>query len=150
ALAVETASFEVPSGARPHDVAPGPDGVVWYTAQGQGALGRLDPATGKVEHIALGGDSAPHGVIVGPDGAPWIPDSGRNAIVRVDPNTREVKAFSLPAGRGYVNLNTAAFDGNGMLWFTGQNGVYGRLDPESGKMDVWDAPEGRGPYGITA
>ena len=150
ALAVETASFEVPSGARPHDVAPGPDGVVWYTAQGQGALGRLDPATGKVEHIALGGDSAPHGVIVGPDGAPWITDSGLNAIVRVDPNTREVKAFSLPAGRGYVNLNTAAFDGNGMLWFTGQNGVYGRLDPESGKMDVWDAPQGRGPYGITA
>lgn len=39
-------SFALPSGARPHDVAPGPGGVVWYTAQGQGALGRLDPVTG--------------------------------------------------------------------------------------------------------
>ncbi len=47
-------SFALPSGARPHDVAPGPGGVVWYTAQGQGALGRLDPATGEVRQIPLG------------------------------------------------------------------------------------------------
>jgi len=149
-LAAETASFAVPSGAHPHDVAPGPDGVVWYTAQAQGALGRIDPKTGTVEQIRLGGDSAPHGVIIGPDGAPWITDGGQNAIVRVDPKTRAVKVYPLPDARGYVNLNTAAFDRAGMLWFTGQNGVYGRLDPKSGKMDVWDAPRGRGPYGITA
>ena len=35
-----------------------------------------------------------------------------------------------------------------MLWFTGQNGVYGRLDPKSGAMAVFDAPHGTGPYGI--
>ncbi len=38
--------FPVPEGAGPHDVAPAPDGTVWYTAQGQGALGRLDPKSG--------------------------------------------------------------------------------------------------------
>jgi len=150
AYAADTASFQVPSGAHPHDVAPGPDGVVWYTAQAQGALGRIDPKTGKVEQIKLGADSAPHGVIIGPDGAPWITDGGLNAIVRVDPKTRAVKVFPLPEARGYVNLNTAAFDKAGTLWFTGQNGVYGRLDPKSGKIDMWDAPRGRGPYGITA
>ena len=37
-----------------------------------------------------------------------------------------------------------------MLWFTGQNSVYGRLNPSSGKMKVLDAPGGRGPYGIAA
>jgi virginiamycin B lyase len=36
------------------------------------------------------------------------------------------------------------------LWFTGQSGVYGRLDPASGEMEVYDAPRGGGPYGITA
>jgi virginiamycin B lyase len=46
--------FQLPNGSRPHDVAPAPDGAVWYTAQRQGALGRLDPATGKVEQIPLG------------------------------------------------------------------------------------------------
>jgi virginiamycin B lyase len=145
-------AFALPAGCGPHDVAPSPEagGPVWYTAQRQGALGRLDPATGAVEQIPLGSSSAPHGVIVGPDGAPWITDSGLNAIVRVDPGTREVRVFRVPAQRSDVNLNTAAFDRNGKLWFTGQNGVYGRLDPSTGEMRVWDAPRGRGPYGITA
>lgn len=144
--------FDVPKGARPHDVAadPAPGGPVWYTAQRQGALGKLDPATGKVEQIPLGEGSAPHGVIVGPDGAPWITDGGLNAIVRVDPDTHAVKTWPLPEARGYTNLNTAAFDGDGRLWFTGQNGIYGRLDPDSGEVTVWDAPRGRGPYGIAA
>ncbi len=85
--------YAVPDGAHPHDVAPAPDGSVWYTAQHQGALGRLDPETGATRHIPLGAGSAPHGVIVGPDGAPWVTDSGLNAIVRVDPASEEVQVF---------------------------------------------------------
>ena len=76
--------------------------------------------------------------------------SGQNAIVRVDPISKEVKAWPLPASRSGANLDTAAFDGRGRIWFTGQTGIYGRLDPATGKMDVWDAPKGVGPYGITA
>lgn len=145
----EIQEYPVPPGTHPHDVAPAPDGSVWYTAQFTAGLGKLDPATGETHHIPLGVGSAPHGVIVGPDGAPWITDSGLNAIVRVDPATEEVQKFPLPAEKGNANLNTAAFDTNGILWFTGQNGVYGSLDPSSGDMQVFDAPRGRGPYGIT-
>jgi virginiamycin B lyase len=141
--------YAVPAGSHPHDVAPAPDGAVWYTAQISGALGRLDPATGETRHIPLGSGSSPHGVIVGPDGAPWITDSGLNAIVRVDPQTEAIQKFPLPRESGYANLNTAVFDSNGMLWFTGQNGVYGRLDPSSGDLRVFEAPRGRGAYGIT-
>ena len=72
-----------------------------------------------------------------------------NAIVRVDPATDAVRRFPLPGDRGNVNLNTATFDRKGVLWFTGQNGVYGRLDPKEGKVEVFDAPRGPGPYGIT-
>ncbi len=77
--------YSVPAGTHPHDVAPARDGGVWYTAQGSGELGWLDPETGETRQIPLGAGSAPHGVIVGPDGAPWITDGGLNAIVRVDP-----------------------------------------------------------------
>jgi virginiamycin B lyase len=140
--------YAVPRGSRPHDVAPARDGGVWYTAQGTGELGHLDPATGRTRHIKLGEGSAPHGVIVGPDGAPWITDGGLNAIVRVDPATNRVQRFPLPAGAPRANLNTAAFDGRGVLWFTGQNGVYGRLNPADGRVEVFPAPRGRGPYGI--
>jgi len=141
--------YPVPAGTHPHDVAPAPDGTVWYTAQHVGALGRLDPVTGETHHIPLGSGSAPHGVIIGPDGAPWVTDGGLNAIVQVDPQTEEVQVFPLPAGSGNANLNTAVFDLSGIQWFTGQNGIYGRLNPTTGDMQVFDAPRGRGPYGIT-
>jgi virginiamycin B lyase len=36
-----------------------------------------------------------------------------------------------------------------VLWFTGQSGIYGRLDPRSGRIRVYRAPRGAGPYGIT-
>jgi virginiamycin B lyase len=143
-------AYPVVAGSRPHDVAPAPDGGVWYTGQGNGTLGWLDPATGEVREIELGPGSSPHGVIQGPDGDAWITDGGQNAIVRVDAETEAVEVFSLPADRPRANLNTAAFDGGGRIWFTGQNGVYGVFDPATEEMQVFDAPRGRGPYGIAA
>ena len=144
----QVAYFSVPKGAHPHDVATAPDGTVWYTAQHQGALGILDPKTGKTEQIPLGKGAVPHGVIAGPDGAAWITESGQNAIARFDPQSKVVKLFPLPKGFEKASLNTATFDKNGMLWFTGQAGIYGRVDPASGKVDAWKAPKGYGPYGI--
>ena len=149
-VALAAREFDVPAGSHPHDVAPAPDGGVWYTGQHNGVLGHLDPTSGTVREIPLGAGSAPHGVITGPDGAAWITDGGLNAIVRVDATTDEVTVFALPADRAGANLNTAVFDPSGVLWFTGQSGIYGRLHPPTGSLDVYDAPKGRGPYGITA
>jgi virginiamycin B lyase len=142
-------SYPVRGGSRPHDVAPAADGGVWYTAQNLGELGWLDPETGETFHIPLGEGSRPHGVIVDDAGTPWITDGGLNAIVSVDPATSEVSVFPLPDNRPDANLNTATFDDDGVLWFTGQNGVYGSLDPDTGGMQLYDAPGGPGPYGIT-
>lgn len=139
----------MPTGSHPHDAAPAPDGSVWFAAQAGGYLGSLDPATGEIRQIPLGAHSAPHGVIVGPDGAAWITDGGQNAIVRVDPQSRAVQVFPLPIQRN-ANLNTERFDRDGTLWFTGQSGYYGRLNPSTGEVQVFDAPRGPGPYGITA
>lgn len=135
------------AGSHPHDVAPAPDGTIWYTGQGSGVLGRLRPTSGDIGEIPLGPGAAPHGVIIGPDGAPWVTDSGLNAIVRVDPETSVVEVYSV--GGIDANLNTSVFDHDGILWFTGQNGVYGRFDTDTKTMEVFDAPAGRGPYGIT-
>jgi virginiamycin B lyase len=148
AFDVKVQTFPVPSGAHPHDVAPAPDGTVWYTAQHQGALGRLDPKTGKTQHVPLGKGSSPHGVIVDANGLAWVTDSGLNAMVSVDPKSLKVTVYPLPGDSGYANMNTAAIDAGGLIWFTGQSGVYGRLDPKSGEVKVFKAPRGRGPYGI--
>ena len=144
--------YPLPRGITAHDVwaDPAPDGPVWFSGQGSGNGGRLDPKTGKVDLIPLGPGSSPHGVILDRDGSAWFTDSGQNAIVRVDSTTREVKKWPLPKETGYGNLNTAIFDNSGIHWFTGQSGIYGRLDPRTGELKVFDAPRGRGPYGVHA
>src|SRR4029079_1476488 len=149
---ISTQEYPLPPRITAHDVwaDPAPGGPVWFSGQSSGNAGRLDPATGKVELIPLGSGSSPHGVILDRDGSAWFTDGGQNAIVRVDAKTREVKLWPLPQGTRYTNLNTAIFDKAGIHWFTGQSGIYGRLDPRTGDMKVYDAPRGRGPYGIHA
>lgn len=133
-----------------HDVAPAPDGGVWFSAQRSGHLGWFDPATGKVELIALGAGSSPHGVIQGPDRAAWLTDGGQQAIARVSWPDRRVRLYKLPEGTPYANLNTCAFGADGNLWFTGQAGVIGKVDIKTGEVALREAPRGRGPYGICA
>jgi len=150
--------YSVPPGSHPHDIAPiitnqdykNNNTIVWFTAQATGQLGKLDKTSGQIHLIPLGQQSAPHGVIIGPYGAPWITDGGLNAIVRVDPKSEEVNTFPLPNGsQQYANLNTATFDKEGTLWFTGQSGIYGKLNISTGQIKVFEAPKGPGPYGIT-
>ena len=152
--AAEVQYFPVPKGDNPHDVAPAPDGTVWYTGQRAGVLGRLDPKTGQVERIPLGEGSAPHGVIVGPDGAAWVTDSGLNAIARVDPaDPRGARRGRCPQDTGRREPQHGRRSiGSGRLWFTGQGGI---LRPAR-SADTGDARRcgrrraGRGPYGIAA
>ena len=144
-----TRYYPISAGIGLHDTAPAPDGTVWFTSQGKGLLGKLDPKDGSFKTISLGQGAAPHGVTIGPDGAPWITEGGQNAIARVDPPDLKVSLFRLPEKFAYANLNTGVFDKAGTYWFTGQSGIYGRLEPKSGNMAIFEAPKGIGPYGIT-
>jgi virginiamycin B lyase len=145
---VTIAAFPVPAGSGPHDVSPAADGGVWFTAQDSGHLGLLDPTTGATRLTDLGDGSRPHGVITAADGAAWVTDGGRNSIIRVDPASDEISEYPLPDTAADANLNTAVFGTDGVLWFTGQSGWYGKVDTD-GTVTVYPAPEGRGPYGIT-
>ena len=142
--------LQTPSRTGIHDLAPAPDGGMWFTAQASGHLGWFNPKTGRTELVALGPGSAPHGVIQGPDKAAWVTDGGQNAIVRVSWPERVVRSFPLPQGTPYTNLNTCAFDGDGDLWFTGQSGYVGKVAVKTGQVSVKAAPRGRGPYGVCA
>jgi virginiamycin B lyase len=149
-LTIET--FPVIAGEHPHDVAAAAfDQRIWYTAQRAGALGLFDPETGGIETIPLGAGSSPHGVIVRPDGTAWVTDSGLNEIVTVDSQSFALSRYPVPGAN--ANLNTATIDPDGVVWFTGQAGIVGRVDPArhdpGDPAEIIDAPRGRGPYGIT-
>lgn len=131
------------------DVTAAGDGTFWFCGQRNGTLSRLDPRTGAIRVVNLGDGARPHGVVRGPDGAAWVTEGGQNAIARVDPSDHRVTLWRLPERFPNTNLNTGVFDDRGTYWFTGQNGVIGRFVPSTERMDVWEAPRGRGPYGIT-
>ena len=130
ASSAEVAYFEVPRGAHPHDVAPAPDGRVWYTAQFQGALGILNPKTGQTTQIALGVGSAPHGVIVGPDRAAWITDGGQNAIFQ----RKAMGKLDWLVVKDNFETETAAF------WRTAPEVVNGEVDPAEIPTEVFFFP----------
>jgi virginiamycin B lyase len=145
----QTRTFPLPNQTFIHDVAPAPGGLIWWTAQHDGKLGILDPVTGANSFVDLGPNSRPHGVIQSRDGKAWVTDGGQNAIVSYDPQTGKVTAYKLPdVTGGDTNLNTPTEDGDGNIWFTGQEGWHGRVDVKTGKVDAWKSPKGRGPYGI--
>src|SRR5664279_3362893 len=115
AAAADVSYYDVPRGAHPHDVAPAPDGTVWYTAQSQGALGILDPKTGKVTQIRLGQSGADsrfdpsakawkvwhvpksktgcYAVYVDDKDKVWLSDWVANEIMRFDPATEKFESY---------------------------------------------------------
>jgi virginiamycin B lyase len=141
--------YPVKAGLGNRDVAPADDGTVWFSNQFSGTVGNLDPKTGEYKLYPLGPGSSPHGIHMGPDGNLWIMDGGQNAVIRMNSSDHKLTLFKIPPENGDVNLNTSVFDHSGALWFTGQNGFYGRLDPQTSKIQVWKSPVGFGPYGIT-
>ena len=88
-------------------------------------------------------------MVVGPDGAAWVTEGGQNAIARVDPKDHRVQLWQLTGGPSPTPTSTRwSSTSAARYWFTGQGGVIGRFEPTTEQMEVWDAPRGRGPYGI--
>ncbi|MDH4556115.1 lyase [Pseudomonas sp. BN417] len=149
ASAADVTYYPVPVGTGPQDVAPATDGRVWFTAQRQGAVGLLDPITGQIQLVPLGVGSSPRALVVDQDGSAWVSDRGLDALVRVNPEDLSVRVHVLKGNAAGTDLEGIALDRNGDLWFTGQRGVFGRFKPANGTVEVWPAPGGPGPTGIT-
>jgi virginiamycin B lyase len=118
---------------------------VWYTAQRSGV--RPSDPDGGWFAILPGGVRAPRR-----DHRPRRRrlDHGQWSQCHRQGRSGHRRGHDLPVAADRPNANrTRPNDPSGTLWFTGQSGVYGRLDPAAGAIDVWDDPEGRGPYGIT-
>ena len=77
---------------RPRRIEVTSDGIVWYGDYTRGFLGRLDPATGKVDEFALpsGPRSLPYGMAADDRDRVWVAETGvyPNRIVAFDPKTR--------------------------------------------------------------
>lgn len=137
-------------GQRSRDPVEAPDGGIWWAGQWGNLVGRIDPATGKMEEFPLPASAMPHSVNIDPDGEHvWYTGNKNGTLGRLDPGTGEIVEFKMPDPDAR-DPHTGEFDADGMLWFTlQQSNMIGRLDPTSGDIRLVTLPTaGSRPYGI--
>src|SRR5438094_449101 len=92
--------YAVPRGSHPHDVAPAPDGTVWYVSLAGSYLGRVDPETGATT-VAEPPTPRQGARRVWPDsqGFLWISEWNAGQAGRFDPSVGAWREWKLPGAR---------------------------------------------------
>lgn len=100
--------------------------AVWETGFDDGSLARVDPATGRVDRIKVGGAAV--GVVVS-GGSVWVALRDRRMVIRVDPRTLRV-LHTTTVGDDPAYLAAAG----GLIWVVNQtDGTVTRIDDRTGK-----------------
>jgi virginiamycin B lyase len=100
------ASWDLGSGTLPRTLAVDRAGQVYFAALG-GALGRLDPASGRVDRYAFAAPSSPYWVEISPSGRVWFSDPGRKRIGSLDPATGASESFLVDAEPQAIAVDTS-------------------------------------------
>jgi len=142
--------FPIPTSySYPHGITKGPDGNVWFTAEGTDKIGKITPSGVVTEFSLPISNSYPDGITAGPDGNLWFTENSAGKIGKITPSG-VITEFPLPTSGSYPYPYgiTTGMDGN--LWFTepGANQI-GKITP-GGIVSEFPVPtSGSYPYGIT-
>ncbi len=139
--------WELPRGAQPHGLIVDERGTVWYTGNGNGTIGELDPATGRVrEHRTPSGGGGPHTLVLDPAGRIWFTGQRGDYVGRLDRATGRITEYKTSGGPYGI-----AIDREGNVWFCRMgDDKLGRLDPRTGEMSELAMPSGSQPRRVAA
>jgi virginiamycin B lyase len=132
--------WDLPSGHRPHGLLVDKQGMVWTTGNGNGTIGKLDPASGKMtEFRTPSGGGGPHTLIITDDQSTiWFTLQSGNKVASLDTRTGSIKEY--PSAGGPYGL---ALDKAGQVWFCRMgDSKMGKLDPKTGQMAEVDTGRG--------
>ena len=138
--------WDLPEGARPHGLVVSKDGKVFYTGNGNGSIGELDPATGKVvSHFTPSQGGNPHTAVLDDAGNVWFTGQG-GYLGKLDRASGKMSEIPMPGGPYGL-----AIDKQGRIWVCriGANAL-GIYDPKSGKTDELRTGSGSRPRRIAA
>jgi virginiamycin B lyase len=131
-------TFPVPDGTSPHTAVFDLDGILWFTGAA-GWIGRLDPATGKVDRYPTPRGSGPYGITVTPSSDVWFVSLQRNYLGKVDKVTGGVQVIEPPTAN--AGPRRVWSDSSGRLWVSYWNaGMVAVYDPRDGSWREWDLP----------
>ena len=140
--------WDLPPGHHPHGLLVDRQGMVWTTGNGNGTIGRLDPASGRTtEFKTPSGGGGPHTLIITDDQSTiWFTMQSGNKVASLQTKTGAIKEY--PSSGGPYGL---AFDHAGNVWFCRMSdNKMGRLDPKSGQMAEVDMGGGSLPRRVAA
>jgi len=173
APAAEMKFYQLPPGSFPHDVAPAPDGAVWFSGQSQGFAGRFDPntlafdkngmvwftgqsgiygradpRTGRVDAWKAPKGPGPYGIAATPSGEIWYASLAGDHIAKIDTATGAVTAVEPP--KPGVGPRRIWSDSKGVLWVSlWHAGAIGRYDPATKAWATYPMPQSKwGTYSI--
>ena len=115
-------------GSRPRRMAVAPDGMLWITLYGKGALAKVDPVSMKIAKIYPlpgGKDGGAYAVTVDGAGTVWANQINEDAVIRFDPATETMQTVPLPTPNS--GIRKMVVDAAGRLWYMGSH---------SGKLGV--------------
>ncbi len=138
--------WDMPSGHRPHGLLVDKQGMVWTTGNGNGSIGKLDPATGKIEEFKTpsgkDGRGGPHTLVITDDQSTiWFTMQSGDKVASLDTRTGAIKEYPTSGGPYGLSIDKA-----GNIWFCrmGDNKM-GKLDPKTGQMSEVDTGRGSRP-----
>ncbi len=134
----------------PHTLAFDGNGALWFTVQGGNFVGRLNPALGSVDLVAVPSRGArPYGIAIAPDGTPWVALFGTPKLASIDPQTLALREHPLP--RPEARPRRIGVTSDGRVWYVDHRaGFVGALTPATGAIAEWQLPAGARarPYGM--
>jgi len=113
--------YELAPGTNPHNCIVDSKGIVWYSGNRNGTIGRLDPKTGEIRSFPMPDSTVrdPHTMIFDKQENIWFTAQGSNAIGHLDVTTgkiRLVKPTNIPQGRRSTNPYGISLDSKGRPW----------------------------------
>jgi len=137
--------WTLPEGARPHGLVVAKDGKIFYTGNGNGSIGELDPATGNViSHFTPSQGGNPHTAVLDAEGNVWFTGQGGGYLGKLDRKSGKVTEVPMPGGPYGL-----AIDKQGRVWVCrmGANAL-GIYDPKSNQTEELRTGSGSRPRRI--
>ncbi len=148
--------FPLPSGGTgPYQIVAGSDGNLWFSLDGGGYIGRINPATDAITEFALptANDTA-WAMAAGPDGNVWFTDvnpaTETDYIGMINLTTDTIAEYTLHSSE-LIALRGIVAGPDGNLWFTEASiNAIGMINPTTHAITEFALPAGTAPLEITA
>ena len=130
--------------AEPHEAVSDKDGMVWYSDEAEGILGRLDPKTGKTKEwqnpsTRPGFPGGFHDLELDRDGNPWAGRHEYNGVAMFDKKTEKFTNYTIPNVSPHTRPTFISLRPDGKVWLK-DNADYKiiKFDPKTGEFTQYE------------